>query len=224
MFTRTFARALVVLATSGVLFVGVAALPASAAKPSPPTSLDGESFDAIPTFSNEACNPGGTSSFDYSASGVASGPYAGTFSETGTVIIGQQTIPNESSFPVGTLSWKSGPVTALQATFTIQSPLGVVTGTKTLVTPGLGGCQDTAQFQSIFGGTQTVPVLLRQANATLSYTATIPTSKKTYCNNGNSTVNMGEFAAGDFGTPESPHFHESFASSSVAAEHGQKGC
>jgi hypothetical protein len=221
------ARALPIFVASGTGLIGLAALPASADKPVPPTSLDGESFNGVPTFSNESCHPEGTSSFDYSASGVASGPYPGTFSETGSVTVGPQTIPGEVALPVGTLTYKTGPLATLEATFTIQSTLGVVTGTKTLVFGGLGACEDSAQFQS-FAGTQTVPVLLRRAgtnaNNELSYTATIPTSKKMYCDNGTSTLAMGEFIAGTLATLEAPNFTESFASGSVAPLHGHQSC
>jgi hypothetical protein len=189
--------------------------------------LDGESFNGVPTFSNEACNPQGTSSFNYSVSGDASGPYAGAFLETGTVTVGPQTVPQEYTVPLGTLTGtltvKTGAVATLEATFTIQSPQGVITGTKTLVTGASGACEDTGQLNG-FLLNQTVPVLLRGASGDLSYSAPIPTSKKTYCDTGTSTLNMGEFIAGTLGTLQAPSFTESFASGSVAPLHGQQSC
>lgn len=112
---------------------------------------------------------------------------------------------------------------SLEATFTIQSPQGVITGTKTIVAAGQGACENTGQLESLFGN-QTVPVLLRRARGELSYSAPIPTSKKTYCDTGTSTLNMAEFIAGAFGTLQAPSFTESFASGSVAPLHGQQSC
>lgn len=221
---RVVARSLVVFVSSGVGLLGVAALPASAAKLSVPASLDGESFSGTPTFSNEACNPNEASSFDYSVNGVARGPYAGTFSETGSVTVGPQRSPENSDVGTGTLTVYTGTVQTLQATFTIQTSQGVVTGTKTVVAPIQGACENSGEFQ--FGPfNQTVPVILRRAYSMLSYTATIPTSKKTYCDSGSSALFVGEFITPDFGTMQSPTFTESFSSAgSVNAEHGHKTC
>jgi hypothetical protein len=225
---RMIARAAVVLVAVGFGLGGVVALPASADKPSVPATLDGESLSGTPSFSNEACNPNGTSSFDYSANGVASGPYPGTFSETGTVTVAAQTIPNRYEIPFGTLTFTTGTLATVAATFTIQSSAGVVTGTKTLVTYGLGACENTAQLESLLYGNQTISVTLRQAQTGpggLSYAASIPANKKTYCDNGTSTLRVAEFVAGTLGTLESPNFTESFATSgSLAREHGHETC
>jgi hypothetical protein len=86
------------------------------------------------------CNPSGNSTISYATSGLASGPYPGTFTETGSAVIGPLTAP---SFVNG---FEFGFLTQLDAVFTINSPAGQVTGTKTLELPttALGLCYDTS--------------------------------------------------------------------------------
>jgi hypothetical protein len=97
-------------------------------------SLDGESLEstlAIPgqetTFDNFICNKTGSTTVGFTTQGSAFGPYSGTFVESGSFTIGPQT--DTSIDPRG-----AGPITAFQATFTINSqfPAGTVTGTKQL--------------------------------------------------------------------------------------------
>jgi hypothetical protein len=100
--------------------VGTAlALPAasSAAPPPPPPTLSGEFFHQdTPTLSSGTCTEtesGGT----FEASGTATGPYPGTFQETGSYQV---------------ISDQSGQVISYDLTmsFTIDSPVGRVTGAK----------------------------------------------------------------------------------------------
>src|SRR5438477_7832687 len=49
-------------------------------------------YPGYPVSVTGACNPEGVTSLTYSTSGVATGPYPGTFTETGTVTIGPETI------------------------------------------------------------------------------------------------------------------------------------
>jgi hypothetical protein len=97
-------------------------------------SLSGETLEstlAIPgqevTFDNFVCNKTGTTTVNFTAQGSAFGPYSGTFVETGSFTIGPQTDTSIDTRGVG-------PITAFQATFTINSqlPAGTVTGTKQL--------------------------------------------------------------------------------------------
>ena len=98
-----------------------------------PASLQGEYFDAAEysyattgsiDISGE-CTPtvGETFTLTYEAEGVASGPYPGTFRESGTV--------------TATVTGESGPgaafgvVATWSAEFSIDSPVGDVTGRKT---------------------------------------------------------------------------------------------
>lgn len=108
----------------------VAAIPGIAQAQTP--SLTGEALQGADVFTFPSgqvqvtanCDPSGTSTFEYTASGPASGPYPGTFTESGSGTIGPQDQPNGS-----------GIVESFSATFSIESPLGQVTGTKSL---GLG--------------------------------------------------------------------------------------
>jgi hypothetical protein len=118
-----------VLAVTAVSF-GVLA-PASFAQA---VSLDGESLEStltVPgqqtTFDNFTCDKAGTTTVNFTSQGSAFGPYFGTFVETGSFTIGPQTDTSIDSRGVG-------PITAFQASFTIDStfPVGTVTGTKQL--------------------------------------------------------------------------------------------
>jgi len=132
-------------------------------------NLTGESFDAADIFGfpngrisiTANCNPDGSSTFSYSASGSAFGPYPGTFIETGTVTIGPQFIAPGQGIAFGD-------VQTFSASFTIDSPLGQVTGTKSLPVPGFhGGTCVTPTPGSPFLRRDTVPSDsdLRSANS-----------------------------------------------------------
>jgi hypothetical protein len=123
-----------VLAVATALSLGAFA-PASFAQAA---SLTGESLESSTvfgsghqtTFNNFTCDKDGTTTVSFQTTGVALGPYTGTFTETGTFTIGPQTDTTIDSRGVGG-------ILAFQATFTILSdfPQGTVTGTKTLA-PG----------------------------------------------------------------------------------------
>ncbi len=68
-----------------------------------------------------------TNTLTYRAEGTASGPYPGSFVETGTATFD----PVTEVLPNGTVR-EYGRVTSLQASFTINSEVGTVTGTKAL--------------------------------------------------------------------------------------------
>ena len=118
-------RALIVIAAV------IAAVPASAAAQTAP-SLDleqlwaGDSTPGSPDTTQTTvevqseCNPNGTSTITYEASGVAVGPYPGTFHETGT-------ITGVSGNPFFAIP---GQILTFEAEFTIDSPVGQVEGTK----------------------------------------------------------------------------------------------
>lgn len=129
-------------------------------------SLNGESLvqtgpglpNGVPVTMYD-CNPSGTSTVTFTATGVATGPYPGTFTETGTVVFGPQA-------PFGT-------VTSFQAEFTITSVNGTVTGTKTLQTDAA----TAVAFCNHIGG---------QIIADLDYTAQITTPSGTATDQGQS--------------------------------------
>ena len=124
------------------VFLGVilVSAPGAMAQTAPPLTLTGETLHSAgaSTFTTTAsCNPNGTSTFSYQTSGIATGPYTGTYTETGTVTVGPQPIvPGVTSAP-------GGLVTSWTASFTITSPTGNVTGTKTLLPPPAGFSADT---------------------------------------------------------------------------------
>ncbi|HMJ96077.1 MAG TPA: hypothetical protein VK486_09500 [Thermoleophilaceae bacterium] len=96
-------------------------------------SLGGESLESTPatgqqtTFGSFTCDKNGTTVVPFQTSGSAFGPYSGTFTETGTITIGPQTVP-------GLDATSSGPILDFQASFTITSvfPTATITGTKHL--------------------------------------------------------------------------------------------
>ena len=77
------------------LVFGVAASAAAmahAATPAPVgAGLGGEVFNGIEvSTSNKSCDLNGTSTFDFTTHGVATGPYPGTYTESGTLTVGPQ--------------------------------------------------------------------------------------------------------------------------------------
>ena len=189
-------RIILVLALVAAVAVP-AASPAVAAKPTPPPTLDGQTFGAEPTFLNVNCTQTGTSEFSYHATGLATGPYAGTFVEDGTVTIGEQSIPHSYSAGGGAfeLDWVEGAATTIEASFTINSTQGSVTGTRSLTVPGLSACQD-AVMVSVLGQSTAATAELRRANGDMTYTAKITVGRKSYCDHGTSVLTMSTFSVG----------------------------
>jgi hypothetical protein len=72
------------------------------------------------------CNANRTSWFTYSATGSAEGPYPGTFTETGKVVISAQVAPGIPGVTADNLG--IGQVTEITAHFEITSPNGTVSG------------------------------------------------------------------------------------------------
>ena len=172
----------VVLGLLGLL----APAPLSAHAAAPPvlrgtalTSTDVEIFNA-------QCDAAGTSSFEFSTSGVAvsSGSivepvaYLGTFTESGSVTIGPGVAP-----------YGFGQLLSFDASFTITSGSTVITGTKHLTSPvpfsssSDGRCLDLPSefFPYLVSGRLT----LAQNTTTLwRYTATISTAAGSYIDRG----------------------------------------
>jgi len=105
----------------GVVFAAYV-VPAVAA--ASPATLTGETLSSTGGPGGARCDRSGP--FSYTASGTATGPFPGTFTETGT----------------GTVNLATRTLSAFSAFFTIHSAAGTVTGTK----GGSGGsvCQDTS--------------------------------------------------------------------------------
>ncbi|MGB2951949.1 MAG: post-COAP-1 domain-containing protein [Gaiellaceae bacterium] len=199
------------------LAVAVAAAAVGAAQAAPPT-LSGETFVAdVPTTETLRCDPSGTSTVTYSGSGVAAGPFPGTFTESGTAIIGQQV-----ETPIGgpSLGLPPGRISSLHAQFTIDSPLGQVIGQKfveTIVPGNFGVCLDT-------GVPTPVPLLnavcqpLRYESllAQLQYSASITVASTTSADSGLATLAQNDLfcttASAPGGTITGSQLDESFAS------------
>jgi hypothetical protein len=195
-----------------VFAIGLSA-PGSWAQAPQPT-LSGESFAAglftTPSglgsiaVTSASCNPSGTSTFTYAVLGPAAGYYAGAFTETGTVTMGPQTFPGGSGNP-------SALLTSWTVSFTISSPNGSVTGTKTLPTgtTGVGICTTAPQSPTgveQYSGNVTPPGL--------SYLATITAGGAQFSDQGLSfPVTFNDVPA----TAVSNNFDESLTSEQATA-------
>jgi len=155
---------------AGVLVLAVVLI-TSAQAATPPPTLEGEVFvDDTPTVTG-TCNPDGTSTIYFEAAGPASGPYNGTFTETGTATIGPQAFdPTGTSF--------TGPVVTFDAIFTITSGTTQITGTKTLAlvngSQAIGDC-------FTHGPVHSLDVI---ALDSVSYQAAIATGDTTFSDHG----------------------------------------
>jgi hypothetical protein len=186
---------------------------------STPSGLTGESFYGTPiTQLTASCDPDGISTISYTTSGTASGPYPGTYTESGLVTIGPLTLPQYVN------GFQFGPVTSLSATFTINSPNGTVAGSKQLdpsaVVPGL--CYDFTD-RTLPGGSPTVSGTFRElmpasSGFGLTYTATIVTATGTALDSGNSGLTLDQFrstASSGINPAQEDVFNEAFSSSGV---------
>jgi hypothetical protein len=92
------------------------------------------------------CNPGATSSFQFTASGPATGPYPGTFTETGNFAMGPPAPPGDIR-----------ELTAFHADFAIDSPAGHVTGSKdfTAAVSGATTLCSQSPYRVLSGATDT---------------------------------------------------------------------
>ena len=196
----------VVARTLSVVAVTIAVLalnvPTASAHVPPPT-LTGETFlgglfttEPSSVVTSASCDPTGTSTFTYQVSGPAAGPYVGTYTETGTVTIGPQS--NAGAPPTGF-------VTSWTASFTITSPTGNVTGSKSLpagAPPVVGICTEGGDV-----------FIAQRAAATgadiLAYTATISVpGGAQYSDHGLSNASINDFPT----EPTFDNFFEQFAS------------
>jgi hypothetical protein len=146
------------------------------------------------------CNPFGTSTFNFTVTGEAFGPYPGTFTESGTITLGP--------FGIG----PSLAATSFESTFTINSPAGTVTGTKTLTALGaptsLGLC-GTIAFPT--GGANSL-----HFDGTLSYTASITTPTGSGTDSGESHVTLQDTQIRGQADFNGFNFVETYVSSSPA--------
>jgi hypothetical protein len=199
--------------TTVVISFGLLASQALAAPPTPPPSLGW-----APTFETLTgeiehlpglCQPGGIS-FEFRSTGVAVGPYPGTYVETGRVTLGPPTVAG----PFNSV------VVGLEAEFRIDavfdgSPV-TITGNKRLAFPGTGHCSDAPDVG---------PMSTRIAIVSASYEARIKTDRGVYFDRGSSFVAVSEFYDPADPTQRQSLFSEAFFSQlgPEAAKPG-KGC
>ncbi len=102
-----------------------------------PASLQGESFSSVQAEVVADCDPDGTSIIEVQSTGLAAGPYPGTFEETVTAVIGPQdnTVAADPSRSGGFT--QVGEIQSYESSFTITSDAGstLVTGTRTFAGP-----------------------------------------------------------------------------------------
>ncbi|MEK6226646.1 MAG: hypothetical protein AABM40_10200 [Chloroflexota bacterium] len=174
---RTFTAVLVTLATL--------ASPAIAAPPpAPPTLGAGSNFALYEMLNGEIehleglCQPAGTT-FAFNATGVATGPYPGTFTETGTVTFG----------PASGTDLFNATVVAFESSFRIDAVLDgspvEITGTKRLAFAGTGHCADVAVGDPFLSS--------RIAIVQATYEARIKTTRGVYFDRGGADVRLFEF-------------------------------
>ena len=187
--------------TLGLLLVVVLptlafAAPAVAQTTTLPSSLNGETLfaDASVTSPNlhdaaAACNAGGDSIVNYDASGVAAGPYPGTFEETGTVKIGTQNLPNGGLSGTGD-TVNIGPVVQFNATFRIVSGTTEVTGTKTTVLTGAGICSVLDGAEGTLFGFENAAGSVAYFSLTARYQATIHIATGAFRDEGRATAGL----------------------------------
>ena len=205
---RTFIAAVVML--SSLAQPAIAAPP-----PAPPTLGAGTNFALYETFNGEIehleglCQPGGTT-FSFVASGIATGPYPGTFTEQGTVTFG----PPSAVF-------LTTPVVAFESSFRIDATFAgspaVVTGTKRLAFVGIGDCNDVPVGDPFLSQ--------RIAIVQVSYEARIRTTRGVYFDRGTGQATVAEFFEPEDITIGQRDFREIFISS-IGPEAGKpgKGC
>ena len=178
---------------------GTAARIVHAATPAPAgAGLGGELFNGVDvSTSNKTCDLNGTSTFDFTTHGVATGAYPGTYTESGTLTVAPQDRVGE---PLGIRrGFSAGTVLTFSATFTIDSPLAQVSGHKTIaavVPENVAACAivDTHDFGLLYGVCSNVDyqdVFL----PLIDYDATIVTPTATYSDSGQAVARFEQFTA-----------------------------
>jgi hypothetical protein len=197
-----------------LVIVVAAALGVPAAASADPPPLTGTTLIGGPAADvQRSCDPAGTSTVTFTASGNAIGTYAGMYTESGTITIGPQTTPIQ---PLFGLSF-AGRVTSIEIEFSIQSATGDVTGTKSLTTPGpfnqLCG-SFSGQSGPQFGGLSNASGEASQAGGNVSYSALIDSVDGMFNDTGSAFMNTVSMDATDGTTSFTQNnFFESFGAS-----------
>jgi hypothetical protein len=191
---RRFGVLVVVL--SAVVLAGV--LPARAHAQVP--TLAGEFFVGELDELQATCKPDGVSTLRYTTSGIAVGPYPGTYVESGTVQIGAQDLPRFIS------GFQVGPLVHVEARFKIFSAVGFVTGTKSLLADpddAFGACYDVGEDERF-------RVVCACGRFSLSYDAVISSELGLFRDEGKSGILFEDVEVTGFQT--SNVFNEAFES------------
>lgn len=164
-----------------------------------PPSLMGEFLNngSVVSSGSVDCNPGDVSSFTFYVEGPAYGPYPGTFAEEGSGSFSTEPVLNvENRFIGYPLRFDS--------TFHIDSPIGEVTGTKTLIAPLPGIAASCAEPR---------PGLKAATNRVEArYEATITTAFGTFRDSGTALIFMSVHCIPD-GSCRVGDFNETFVQS-----------
>jgi len=182
-----------------VALAGTAARIVRAATPAPAgAGLGGELLDGVDvSTSNKSCDLNGTSTFDFTTHGFATGGYPGTYTESGSLAVGPQDQVGE---PLGIRrGFSAGTVLAFDASFTIDSPLAQVTGHKSIVTvvpENVAACAivDTHDFGLLYGICTNVDYQ-DTFLPLIHYDATIITPTATYSDSGQAVARFEQFTA-----------------------------
>ncbi|MGV8897572.1 MAG: hypothetical protein ACOH10_10715 [Rhodoglobus sp.] len=159
-------------------------------------------YDDYPTDgSNPAgCDPDGQSVIEITQSGTATGPYSGPYTEHAVIIIGPQSPVDPTLYP-DTPGALEGSVISFRAEFTINSPAGLVTGTKRLdpTSTHLSNTGSCFGELSAVGDDFGYPFLsdfsyaMRSFDANLTYSATVtPPIGGAFTDAGSASAQFGE--------------------------------
>ncbi|MGB2874581.1 MAG: post-COAP-1 domain-containing protein [Gaiellaceae bacterium] len=183
---------------------------AHAAPNSAVPDLTGEAFvaSAIPARGTSqatgTCTPFGQSMYTFHVTGEAIGPYSGTFVEDGTFTLG----------PITGLA-----LVSFDATFTITSDAGTVTGTKTLA-PDVGPVN--VGVCGIFTGFVPNAPDSFDLQAPARYTAQLDTPSGRASDSGETVVSYQDMQVRDVPNINTFNFTENFTSDAFLAAQGQK--
>lgn len=192
--------------------LGVAGAPSATAADLPPTLMGEQLNDPTPTLTVD-CHPDGTSTISFEAEGVATGPYPGSFTETGTATIGPQPLDPDGFN-------RRGPLIDFEATFAIDSSVGQVVGTKKFTgytDPGtqvaVGQCYSTTPNGVGYFRTAI-------ARYTVGYEATITTGDGRFVDRGVVPLFATQYQTNDRNEVTFQEFIENFESQLDAVEPG----
>jgi hypothetical protein len=188
----------------GASLLAIVGLPENSAKAqeSLPLPLTGELLEQVesgkgddqltddePIEVTETCDPDGTSHVDYEVTGVAVGPYPGTFTESGTFTL---SAPEPSPPPANVTTPRQ--VVSFSAEFTINSEIGQVTGTKSaedvpLGPEGFAGCEEDVPFADAPGSEEFFEKIVTIVQVSFAeYQARIETDEGVFIDRGSSLV------------------------------------